>query len=194
MSSNIKVRRICEHCGKEFIARTTTTRYCTHKCNSAAYKARKRAEKVNRANTETRRMKQMPMEELKAKEFLSVTEVSKLIGCSRQNIYKLINSGRLKATNILEKKTIVRRSDLDKLFDETPEVEAIPAQQIRELYEWRRAGEFEITDCYTLTEAEDKFGISSRTLYELIKRENVPKIKRGWYTYVPKSIIDELLT
>ena len=116
MSSNIKIQRICQHCGNEFTARTTTTLYCSHRCNSAAYKAKQRAGRVEQSNKETKRIKNQPIEELKAKEFLSVTQVSKLIGCSRQNVYNLINTGKLKATNILLKKTIVKRLDLDKIF------------------------------------------------------------------------------
>lgn len=116
MSSNIKVQRICQHCGNEFTARTTITLYCSHRCNSAAYKAKQRAEKVERSNKETQRIKNQPIEELKAREFLTVTQVSKLIGCSRQNVYNLIHTGKLKATNILIKKTIVKRSDLEELF------------------------------------------------------------------------------
>lgn len=61
---------------------------------------------MQKSNTETKQIKNKPIEELKAKEFLIVSDVSKLVGCSRQNVYKLINTGKLKATNILEKKTI----------------------------------------------------------------------------------------
>lgn len=194
MSSNIQVKRICQHCGTEFIARTTVTKYCSLRCGSLANKAKKRAEKVQRSNTETKQIKTKPIEELKAKEFLTVTEVSKLIGCSRQNVYKLINTGKLKATNILQKKTIVRRIDLDKLFNEVPAIETIPEQQKQELDEWKRAGHFEITECYTLKEVQDKYSISETALQSLIKRESIPKIKKGWYAYVPKPIIDKYLS
>jgi len=193
MSSNIKVQRICQHCGTEFTARTTVTRYCSDKCSKAAYKARIRAEKVQKSNTETKQIKALPIEELKAKEFLTVTQVSKLIGCSRQNVYKLINTGKLKATNLLEKKTIVRRCDLDKLFNEVPESKATPEQQKQELNKWEELVSFDFSDCYTLAEVREKYGISEKALYELIKRERIPKIKKGWYAYVPKQIIDELL-
>jgi len=196
MSSNIKVQRICQHCGKEFTARTTTTLYCSHRCNSAAYKAKIRTGKVEVSNKETQRIKTQPIEELKAKEFLTVTQVSKLIGCSRQNVYKLINSGKLRATNILEKKTIVKRSDLDKLFKEPtnrPKPEGIPEAQIQELSEWKQAGAFNIADCYTLTEVQSKYGISETAVQNLIKRNSIPKIKKGWFAYVPKTVIDKLL-
>lgn len=187
MSSNIKVQRICQHCGNDFTARTTTTLYCSHRCNSAAYKAKIRTGKVELSNKETQRIKTQPIEELKAKEFLTVTQVSKLIGCSRQNVYKLINSGKLRATNILEKKTIVKRSDLDKLFEQprkvTPQPENTPEPM-----------QFNISECYTLTEVQEKYGISETAVQNLIKRENIPKIKKGWFAYVPKTEIDKLLS
>jgi len=188
MSSNIQVQRICQHCGKEFTAKTTVTQYCGDHCAKRAYKARLKTAKIEASNKETRRKKNQPIEELKSREFLSVTQVSKLIGCSRQNVYNLINSGKLTATNILEKKTIVKRADLDKLFDNAriwvaqPHPEQIPKQQV-----------FEITDCYTLSEVQSKFGISEKALHELIKRNNIPKIKKGWFAYVPKIIIDKIL-
>jgi len=116
MSSNIQVQRICQHCGNEFTARTTVTKYCSDTCSKRAYKARVRAGKVEQSNKETQRIKNQPFEEPNAREFLTVTQVSKLICCSRQNVYNLINTGKLKATNILLKKTIVKRSDLDNLF------------------------------------------------------------------------------
>ena len=73
MSSNIQVQRICQHCGTEFTARTTVTKYCSHRCGSLANKAKKRAEKVQKSNSETKQIKTKPIEELKAKEFLTVS-------------------------------------------------------------------------------------------------------------------------
>lgn len=178
MSSNIKIQRICQHCGNEFTARTTTTLYCSHRCNSAAYKAKQRAGKVEQSNKETQRIKNQPIEELKAREFLTVTQVSKLIGCSRQNVYNLINTGKLKATNILLKKTIVKRSDLDKLFKEPTnrtQPEGIPETQKQELNNWVQAGGFDIADCYNLTEVQDKYGISETALQTLSNETAYPK-------------------
>ena len=196
MSSKIEVQRICQHCGNEFTARTTVTRFCCHRCASAAHKQKIRAGKVEQSNKQTQQIKTQPIEELKAREFLTVTQVSKLIGCSRQNIYSLINTGKLKATNILLKKTIVKRSDLDKLFKEPThrtQHEGIPETQKQELSEWVKAGGFDITDCYTLTEVQDKYGISETALQNLIKQNSIPKIKKGWFAYIPKMVIDQLL-
>jgi hypothetical protein len=197
MSSNIEVQRICQYCGNEFTARTTTTLYCSHRCNSAAYKQKVKAGKVKQSNKETQRIKNQPIEELKAREFLTVTQVSKLICCSRQNVYNLINTGKLKATNILLKKTIVKRSDLDKLFKEPTnrlKPEGIPETRKQELNELVKAGAFEISECYNLIEIQDKYDISETALQNLIKRNRVPKIKKGWFAYVPKTVIDKLLS
>ena len=185
MSSNIKIIRICEYCGREFTARTTVTKYCSSQCSKRAYKERKRTEKIEKSNKETQKIKSLNNEELKTKEFLTVTEVSKLIGCSRQNVYKLINTGKLKATNLLIKKTIIKRSDLDKLFEKPQPVYAIKKpQQIQ----------VDIQDCYTMTEIQKKYGISEKTLHRIIKRNNIPKLKYGRYSYAPKILIDKILS
>ncbi len=116
MSSNIRVQRICQHCGNDFIAKTTVTKYCGDDCAKRAYKARKRAEKVKASHKETFRIKTKLYEEIRRKEFLTVRDVALLFSSSRQTIYSLINSGKLKAVNIKEKKTLVRRSDINQLF------------------------------------------------------------------------------
>lgn len=46
MSSNIQVERICLYCNSKFIARTTKTKYCSHRCNSRHYKQLAKEEKI----------------------------------------------------------------------------------------------------------------------------------------------------
>lgn len=185
MSSNIKVQRICQHCGIEFTARTTTTLYCSHKCSSAAYKAKIRTSKIEASNKETQCIKSQSIEELKAKAFLSIAETCKLLGISRRTVYRMIERGEL-ITGKAGKRTILRRSDLDKLFEQpqpvTPQPESNPEPV-----------QYDISDCYNLTEVQCKYSISESALQGLIKRNDIPKIKKGWYAYVPKIIIDNLL-
>lgn len=116
MSSNIEIQRICEHCGNEFTARTTVTRFCSHRCASTAHKRRLRAKKVERSNAETQRIKLQPIEELKAKEFLTVREVAQLLNCSLRSAYYYISNGTIKAVNLGQRATRVKRSEIDKLF------------------------------------------------------------------------------
>lgn len=116
MSTKIKVQRICEYCGKEFTAQTIRTRYCSHMCNSRGYKANVKSLKIELSNNETKTVKNKPIEELKAKEFLTVKDVARLLNCCTRTTYRLIKRGGIKAVNLSERKTIVRRSDIDKLF------------------------------------------------------------------------------
>ncbi len=51
-----------------------------------------------------------------AEQYLSVVQAAKLLGTSKHLIYTLIKQGKLKATNLAKKKTIIKRSEIDKLF------------------------------------------------------------------------------
>lgn len=116
MSSSIQVQRICQHCCKEFTARTTLTQYCGDICAKRAYKARIRAVKIEQSNKETKRKKNQPIEELKSKEFLTVPEVARLLNCSVRSAYNYIRSGKFKAVNLGQRMTRVQRSEIDELF------------------------------------------------------------------------------
>lgn len=70
--------------------------------------------------------------------------------------------------------------NIDKLYTEVPERLTIPHQHKLELTLWKEAGYFEITACYTLTEVQEKYRISESTLQQLIKRNSIPEIKKGW--------------
>ncbi len=183
MSSNIRINLICEECGNVFTAKTTVTKYCSKKCNSRAYKKAKRTVELHPIIQKSNRNRQKVRDNLSLKEFLSVTEVSKLIGCSRQNVYKLINSGKLYATNLLEKKTIVRRVDLDQLFTEIRSKKKIKQQEKT----------YCVSECYTINEIIERFGMSESALYSYIKRNNILKVKKRRNVYIPKIFIDKLL-
>ncbi len=117
MSSNIRVQKICEFCKKEFTARTTVTRLCSATCRKRSYKAKQRNEKIEQAKNETLRIKNQPLEALKAKEFLTVKDVSLLMGCSVDTVYRLIQSDTIKAVNLSERITRIKRTELNRLFE-----------------------------------------------------------------------------
>ena len=54
MSSNLKIKRICAWCGKEFIAQKTTTACCSKQCANALYKKKKRDEAIKANNASSR--------------------------------------------------------------------------------------------------------------------------------------------
>ncbi len=117
MSSNIKIQRICKYCNNEFTARTTLTKYCSPICNSRDYKAKIKAAKIGKSNKEAKEMVSLTFQALKTKEFLTVKEVAALLNCSVKSVYRYINDGHIKAVNLGNRLTRIKRSTLDGLFD-----------------------------------------------------------------------------
>lgn len=176
MSSNIEIQKFCEYCGKEFTAKTTVTRYCGDVCAKRAYKARKRSEKINSAIVEVK-----PIEDLSKKEFLTVREVSKLLNCSVRSVYYYIESGQIQATNLGNRLTRVKRSNIDNLFSNNDRKQQTPVKK-----------QYDISECYTISEAQEKFKISETALQNIIKRETIPKFKKGKFVYIPKELITDI--
>jgi len=183
MSSNIQVTRICQHCGKEFVAKTTVTKYCSHNCSRAAYKAAIRGKKVQASDQQVKVVKEGPLKAVSAREFLTVKDAALLLHSCKQTIYNLIDSGQIKAVNIKVKKTLIPRSEIDKLF-ELPEVRSVMPEKNKS---------FKVEEYYHMGEIQLRFNISEKALYDLIKRNDIPKVQQGKFVYAPKSIIDQLL-
>lgn len=118
MSSNIRVNRICQHCNKSFIARTTVTKYCSDTCAKRAYKARKRAEKLSKSEENTREIIEISMQEINSKDYLSIDETCRLLSISRWTLWRKIKSNQLK-TGSFGKRKLIRRCDIDKYIKQS---------------------------------------------------------------------------
>ena len=184
MSTNIRVTRICTHCGKPFEARTTVTKTCSDTCAKQAYKVRQRSAKVEASNQQTRQVREKLITDLRAEEYLTVEESARLVRISRRTLYRLIEREELPITK-LGSRTVIRRADIDKLF-------AAPTQADAQLSQ-SPAAPVALADCYSLSEVRQQHGISDKALYELIGRNGITKQRNGKQTYVPKIQIDSLL-
>merc|ERR1712108_105140 len=100
LSSNLYIPKTCQQCGNLFTARTTVTKYCGDNCAKKAYKARKRQQKIDASLQETKGQQVMQQvattssDSLSNKDFLSVTDASKLMGVSRWTIQRMIKRGQ----------------------------------------------------------------------------------------------------
>ncbi len=186
MSSNITIQRICQNCKNEFTAKTTVTKFCSMKCSKASWRNEKRNVKIDNSNLETRLNKIAPIIDLKAKEFLKVKEVAILLNCSVRSVYYYIDNGTIHAVNLGERITRIKRNEIDNLFKKmksTPTETPPPPPE---------AKEYDILECYTITEVQTKYNISPAGLYLLMQKNNIPKIKKWRYVYAPKELIDNL--
>ena len=121
MSSNIRINRICKHCGEVFVAKTFKTQFCSHSCNSKDYKKREKIRKMEESQEEYKsdlknsKSQSMNMEELKSKIYLSIAEVCLLVGMSDSTIRKFVKEGRLKTIR-LGKKHLILKSQIENLM------------------------------------------------------------------------------
>lgn len=182
MSSNIEIQRICQYCSKEFTARTTVTKYCTMKCTKAVWRNKTRNANIERNNEQVRIIKSVPIEELKAKEFLTVKETATLLNCSRKTVNRAINLGRLTAVNIGIKTTRIKRTDIETL------------QIFREVEDESQTREhYNISECCTIGEAHTRFNISPSGLRNILIKHKVPKFQKHKFVYIPITILEKLL-
>lgn len=119
MSSNIRIARICQHCGKKFEAKTTVTKSCSDLCAKRLYKAKQKEKKIETSNQETKTIINKPIEDLKELKYLTVEQAAKLLSMSRRTIYRLHERGQLQIHKIGGCARI-QNSDIDKLFIPKP--------------------------------------------------------------------------
>jgi len=177
MASTIRIKKNCLHCGNEFVAKTTVTKYCGDVCAKRAYKARKREEKINGAKKEIQEIVNTPIVDIQAKDFLSVKEVCQLFKVSRTTVWRLTKEGKVHSAKIGRKKFITRAS-IDALFN--PEI-IEPAKP--------EPPKLKKEDCWHIGEIERLYDLHSKTLYDIIRRFEIPTMQDGKFTFAPKDRI-----
>jgi len=190
MSSNITVIRVCEHCGNDFTARTTVTRFCGDLCAKRNYKQRQKEKKIKQSNKETESIKQNKVKQNKdisKLEFLNPSDTAKLLQCSRVYVYKLLDSGKLSFIQLSEKKRLINRKSIDNyllsLHKPNIKTKILPFEK-----------PFDINNSLSMSEAQQYTGLSEKALYSAIKRNNIRKHQSGKYVFVEKIELDKLLT
>ena len=102
MSSNIRLKKVCQHCNKSFIAKTTVTKFCSDGCAKRNYKKRKRDEKVTEAildaneiltnsdlKTESLQIPSKGIERFN-RDWLKIEDLSALLGITERTIFRAI--------------------------------------------------------------------------------------------------------
>lgn len=179
MTSSIKIRKVCEWCGEVFYAQKATTRYCSHACNSRAYKKIVRDKHIQETEMKTETIiSQQPIQTIKDKEFLSFAETGILLGITRQAVYKMVAAGHLKASKISSRLSFIKRSDIESMLMNKP-------------YETRQPKEkAPITEFYTTAEIKEKYHVNETWIFVVAKKHNIPRTFNRGKTYWSKKHID----
>lgn len=178
-SSSIRIKKVCEWCGEVFYAQKTTTRYCSHRCNSKAYKEITRNKRIQDTETKTDILiSQQPIQMIKDKEFLSFAEAGTLLGISRQAVYKIVAAGHLKASKISSRLSFIKRNDIENMIENKP-------------YEKRNKKDIApITEFYTTAEVKEKYNVVDSWIFVVAKKHNIPRTFNRGKTYWSKKHID----
>lgn len=121
--STFRILKQCGMCGQMFEAQKVSTKYCSHRCSAGHYKLRLKL--ARKANAEAQLVQPVAFKPktnaisraaIREKDFLTVPELAALLGCSKPTAYKMVRSGNIKAVNIAQKKTLISKAALEKLF------------------------------------------------------------------------------
>lgn len=179
MSSNLELKKTCQFCGEEFIARTTTTQYCSLQCAQRAYKKRKREEKMQLAAQKEENVQQNPATPPNLiKEILSTQEVADLMGVTRTTVHRYCVAGTIPC-KMINRKIFIRRKDIEHMFDAAGPHIVTPIEREP------------ITEFYSLQEIMDKYNCSPSLVYTTVKAKKIPHVEFRGKTIYSKKHIDK---
>lgn len=181
MSSKIEITKVCLLCGKAFIARKTTTSYCSAICAKRAYKERVRCKKVESVKNEVSdKLYSSRAPTPTSDEFLTPTKTTCLLGIGRATLYRYLADNIIKCIT-MKGKTLIRRSDINALFDNAPK------------YEKKRGlntNQAPITDFYTMEEIKAKYSVKESWVFKTVKQKRISRTTQNGKGYYSSKHID----
>ena len=172
----MEVKRVCKWCGKIFIAQKTTTCFCSHACASRGYKERIRERKQQlKKNEELMQIRQS----FEGQDYFSFAQAAKLMGVSRQYIYKLVHSGKLRASRLSDKMSIIRRADIELMLKTNPYERLMPDTK-----------DFDIGDYYTAEQIVEKYKVGVKWVWTYTRKHKIPKVRIHQFNYYSRKHID----
>ena len=105
-------RKICQHCGKEFIACYQRTEYCSTRCAKLADKQRKRNERLKETQLEVRERERLALLD---KNWLTLSDAARLMQMSRTTLYKVIADNGIVLKRFSARTVRIARADLEKV-------------------------------------------------------------------------------
>ena len=171
----MEIRKICQWCGKPFIAQKTTTCYCSHQCSNLGYK-----ERIRERKRQLKRSQELlqPRQAAEGQDFFSFAQAAKLMGVTRQYIYKLVKESKLRASRLSGKKSLIRRADIELMMKTKPYERIMPKE------------DFDITEYYTAEEIAQKYKVNAKWVWTYTRQHKVPKVRIRQFNYYSKKHID----
>lgn len=184
----MRTQRKCEKCGKVFAIRSGNQRYCCEACAEQAKQNRKK-----RRNDFINAIE--PLIDLQNQEYLSFSKAALLMGCTRQYIYKLVGQGRLRASRLSSRMSLIRRADIESLLVASPYERVLPV--VRPVKNNPNSTKIKTPEpdngpmeYYTGEEVMENFKIGQGWLYTCTKRYRIRTCRITGRIYYSKPDID----
>ena len=194
----MKEVRKCMYCGKEFIPRSGSQKYCCEECQTKAKEARKKRQQDFMNAVE-------PVIDLQCQEYLKFAKAAILMGCSRQYVYKLVNEGKLAASRISSRMAFIRKADIEKMLTGNPYHRVLPTNRPKKASvpttkEGKanaknvesNAQESEVLDYISGEEVMRIYKVKKSWLYTSAKRNQVPVCRIAGMNYYSRKHMDAL--
>ena len=171
----MEVRKICQWCGKPFIAKKTTTCYCSHQCSNLGYK-----ERIRERKRQLKKIQELlePKQAAEGQDFFSFAQAAQLMGVTRQYVYKLVKESKLRASRISGKKSLIRRADIELMLKTKPYERIVPKD------------EFDMSEYYTAEQIAEKYKVNTKWVWTYTRERDIPKVRIRQFNYYSKKHID----
>ena len=189
--------RKCAYCGKVFTTNSGIQKYCSEECAEQAKESRKKKQKDFFRAVE-------PVIGLQQQEYLTFSKAAILLGCTRQYVYKLVEQGKLPASRLSSRMALVRRSDIERMFEGNPYNRVLPCSApkpsvVRKSKGTTKKGSKEerITDevleYISGEEVMLTYKVKQSWLYTSAKRHQIPMCRIAGKNYYSKKHVDAVL-
>ena len=188
--------RKCAHCGKVFTTKSGMQKFCSEECAEQAKEARKKRQRDFLRAVE-------PVMKLQQQEYLTFSKAAILLGCTRQYVYKLVAQGKLPASRLSSRMALVRRSDIEKMFEDNPYNRVIPCSKPKRAADkvQRTSSKKdnrnvqptdEVLEYYSGEEVMETYKVKRSWLYTTAKRHQIPVCHIAGRNYYSKKHVDAI--
>ena len=186
--------RKCAYCGKVFTTNSGMQKYCSEECAEKAKETKKKRQRDFLRAVE-------PVMELHQQEYLTFSKAAILLGCTRQYVYKLVEQGKLPASRLSSRMALVRKSDIEKMFEDNPYNRVLPCTKpkksvskkmkspAKDKAKEERATD-EVLEYYSGEEVKQIYKVKQSWLYVSAKRHQIPMCRIAGRNYYCKKHID----
>ena len=194
----MKEVRKCKYCGKEFIPRSGSQKYCCEECQTKAKEVRKKRQQDFMNAVE-------PVIDLQCQEYLTFAKAAILMGCSRQYVYKLVNEGKLAASRISSRMAFIRKADIEKMLAGNPYHRVLPTSKPKRVINSTASNgkvvpkngrdnnqESKVLDYISGEEVMSIYKVKKIWLYTTAKRNQVPVCRIAGTNYYSRKHLDVL--